>query len=102
MKLIDTRGAKGFFRIVAGTPRSQAATMILRPGQSTGGEDNAHPGADQWLYVVSGTGRAVLAGRTLDLEPGALLLIEAGETHEIANPGRDPLVTINIYAPPVY
>lgn len=102
MKLIDARNARGFFRIVARTPRSQAATMVLRPGQSTGGEDNVHPGADQWLYVVSGTGRATVGGRALDLAPGSLLLIEAGETHEINNPGQEPLVTINVYAPPVY
>lgn len=102
MNVIDTRSARGFFRIVARTVRSQAATMILRPGQSTGGEDNIHPGADQWLYVVSGTGRAVVGGRTVEFGPGWLLLIEAGETHEISNPGQEPLVTINVYAPPAY
>jgi len=56
MKCVQTRGAQSFFRIVAGTARSQAATMILRPGQATGGQDNVHPESDQWLYVVSGSG----------------------------------------------
>ena len=102
MKLVDTRNARGFFTIVAQTPRSQAATMTIRPGQSTGGDDNVHPGEDQWLYVVSGRGRAVINRRTIELVPGALLLIEAGETHEISNPGDEPLVTITIYAPPAY
>lgn len=102
MKLVNTRSVRGFFKIVAQTPRSQAATMTLRPGQSTGGVDNLHPEADQWLYVVSGSGRAVVGGETLTLEAGALLLIEAGKTHEISNPAHDPLVTINIYAPPAY
>lgn len=102
MKRIEARGARGFFKIVAGTQRSQAATMVLRPGQSTGGSDNVHPRSDQWLYVVSGAGRAVVTGRPLDLEAGTLLLIEAGETHEITNTGSDPLVTINVYAPAAY
>jgi mannose-6-phosphate isomerase-like protein (cupin superfamily) len=102
MKLVNTRSVRGFFKIVAQTPRSQAATMTLRPGQSTGGADNLHPDADQWLYVVSGTGRAVVRGETLTLQAGGLLLIEAGETHEISNPAQDPLVTINIYTPPAY
>ncbi len=102
MKLVQTRRARGFFTIVAQTRRSQAATMTLRPGQSTGGEENTHPDADQWLYVVSGTGRAVVDGRTLELEPGVLLLIETGEAHEVSNPGGEPLVTINVYAPPAY
>lgn len=102
MKLVNTRSVRGFFKIVAQTPRSQAATMTLRPGQSTGGADNLHPDADQWLYVVSGSGRAVVRGETLTLEAGALLLIEAGETHEISNTAQDPLVTVTIYAPPAY
>lgn len=102
MKLVDTRTSRGFFTIVAQTPRSQAATMVISPGQSTGGDDNLHPGEDQWLYIVSGTGRAVVNRRTIELASGALLLIEAGETHEVSNSGGEPLVTITIYAPPAY
>ena len=102
MKLVRVTKPTGFFRVVAGTRRSQAATMVLRPGQSTGGTDNVHQGADQWLYVISGAGHAVVGGQEVPLDPGALLLIEAGETHEIRNTGDEQLVTINLYFPPVY
>ena len=76
--------------------------MVLRPGQSTSGEGNVHPRSDQWLYVVSGTGRATVHGRQVALEPGSLLLIEAGEPQEVSNDGPEPLVTINVYTPPAY
>lgn len=76
--------------------------MVLRPGQSTGGDDNVHAEADQWLYVVSGSGVAIVKGRRIDLDAGTLLLIEAGETHEIINEGSEPLMTVNVYAPPAY
>lgn len=103
MQRVETKGTKAFFRVVAETSRSQAATMVLRPGQSTGGDDNVHTGEDQWLYVVSGTGRATIEGRSVTLAEGSLLLVEAGETHAIINTGRRrPLVTINVYAPPAY
>ncbi len=102
MKHVETTGMTAFFKVVAETPRSQGATMVLRPGQSTGGGDNVHRGEDQWLYVVSGSGRATVEGRSLRLAQGSLLLIEAGETHEITNTGRRPLITINVYAPPAY
>lgn len=102
MKLVRAGRASGVFRVVAGTARSQAATMVLAPGRSTGGADNVHHASDQWLYVVSGEGEAVVAGRRVALEAGALLLVEAGEPHEIRNTGRVPLVTVNVYAPPVY
>jgi mannose-6-phosphate isomerase-like protein (cupin superfamily) len=102
VKHINTKGTAAFFRVVAGTSRSQAATMVLKPRQSTGGEDNVHAKEDQWLYVVSGTGRAIVEGREVKLAAGSLLLIEAAETHEIINTGRTRLVTINVYAPPAY
>jgi mannose-6-phosphate isomerase-like protein (cupin superfamily) len=102
MRLVDTTDAGGFFDVVAGTDRSQAATMTLAPGRSTGGPENAHARSDQWLYVVSGTGTATVEGEDHDLAPGRLVLIEPGETHEITNTGDQPLETVNVYAPPEY
>ncbi|WP_372910492.1 cupin domain-containing protein [Salinigranum sp.] len=102
MRCIDTTSTPGFFDVVGGTDRSQAATMVLAPGQSTGGPENAHAASDQWLYVVAGEGTATIAGDRVDLEPGVLVLVEPGETHEITNTGDDPLETVNVYAPPEY
>ncbi len=76
--------------------------MVLRPGQRTGGDDNVHPDSDQWLYVVSGSGVAVVEGHRVNLDAGTLLLIEAGETHEIINDSTEPLMTVNVYAPSAY
>src|SRR3990172_1796937 len=91
---------KSFFRVLAGTERSQVAEMVLQSGKSTGGLDNVHEESDQWLYVVSGNGKAVIEGKEVKIENGDLLLIEKGETHEIINEGKAPLRTFSIYAPP--
>ena len=101
MRKIDTTSPSGFFDVVANTGRSQAATMVLEPGRSTGGPDNRHPDSDQWLYVRSGRGRATVEGEEVRIGPGDLLLIEAGETHEIAA-GDERLETVSVYAPPAY
>ena len=90
------------FRVVFGDDRSQAAQMTLAPGETEGGPDNRHRGADQWLYVVSGTGRAVVGGKAVPLTAGTLVLIGRGETHEIRNTGSAPLKTLNVYVPPAY
>ncbi len=100
MKHLQIRPEKGF-QVIAGTARSEAATMVLAPGSSTGGPENTHDG-DQWLYVLTGAGRATVAGRQLEVEAGSLLLIEAGEAHQIDNPGSSPLKTLNFYAPPEF
>jgi mannose-6-phosphate isomerase-like protein (cupin superfamily) len=90
------------FSVALGNRRSQAATMVLAPGDSEGGPDNRHRGSDQWLYVVSGSGRATLNGKRQTLRTGTLLLIERGVTHQILNTGRTPLRTLNLYVPPAY
>jgi mannose-6-phosphate isomerase-like protein (cupin superfamily) len=90
------------FRVTVRNRRSQAAQMVLPPGEKEGGPDNRHGGADQWLFVVSGRGVAIVDGKRHPLRAGSLLLIERGEVHEIRNTGRTELKTLNIYVPPAY
>jgi mannose-6-phosphate isomerase-like protein (cupin superfamily) len=90
------------FRVAIGNRRAQAAQMALEPGGREGGPDNRHRGADQWLFVISGRGVAVVNGKRHTLRAGVLVLIEHGDTHEIRNTGRASLKTLNIYVPPAY
>jgi mannose-6-phosphate isomerase-like protein (cupin superfamily) len=90
------------FRLSVGNARSQAAVMVLPPGGKEGGPDNFHRGADQWLIVVEGTGAAIINGRKANLKSGKVVLIEAGDRHEIHNTGRSLLKTVSVYAPPAY
>ncbi len=94
---------RGKFVGLLRTGSVQAAMMTLRPGDATGeAVENEHPNAEQWLFVVSGSGRATVGTRTVRLGERSLLLIEKGERHKITNTGRSPLVTLNFYAPPAY
>lgn len=90
------------FRIAFDCRGVQAAEMVIAPGDSEGDPDNRHAGADQWLFVVEGSGLAIVDGARRRLQRGSLLLVERGERHEIRNTGRTPLVTINLYSPPAY
>ena len=90
------------FKVVVGNRHGQAATMTIAPGDCEGGPDNRHRGADQWLFVESGSGTAIVEGRRHPLRAGTLILIERGDRHEIRNTGRRPLRTLNIYVPPAY
>jgi mannose-6-phosphate isomerase-like protein (cupin superfamily) len=90
------------FKVLLGDEHSQAAQMTLGPGDTEGGPDNRHRGADQLLFVVSGTGEAVVNGKKVPLRTGTLVLIRRGDTHEIRNTGRRPLKTLNVYVPPAY
>ena len=95
------RFGKGF-SVVLGNRRSQAAQMVIEPGKAEGDATNRHHGADQWLFVVSGTGVATINRRRYALRAGSLLLIERDDRHEIRNTGRRHLKTLNFYVPPAY
>jgi mannose-6-phosphate isomerase-like protein (cupin superfamily) len=101
MKRQQLRFRRGF-RLSVGNTKSQSAVMVLAPGGKEGGPDNFHRGADQWLYVVEGTGAAIINGHRKGLKAGTMLLIEAGDRHEIRNTGRTLLKTVNVYVPPAY
>ena len=90
------------FHVVLGNQASQAAEMVLPPGEAEGGAENSHRDADQWMYVLSGTGIATVNGERYQLDEGSLMLIERGDEHEIRNTGDDPLRTLNFYVPPAY
>jgi len=91
-----------WFDVLVETDSAQAAVMTLAPGDATGGPNNAHETSDQWLYVRSGEGRATVDGESIDLAAGDLLVIEAGETHEIEATDSGPLEMLNLYVPPEY
>jgi mannose-6-phosphate isomerase-like protein (cupin superfamily) len=90
------------FRVIPGNRASQAAEMVLAPGDAEGDAGNRHRGADQWLFVLSGSGQATINRRRHKLRAGSLVFIERRERHEIKNTGRTPLRTLNFYAPPAY
>ena len=101
MKRASLRFGQGF-KVHVSNRHSQCATMTLAPGETEGGDDNRHRGADQWLFVESGSGVAIVSGSRVRLRAGTIVLIERGETHEIRNTGRTPLKTLNTYVPPAY
>jgi mannose-6-phosphate isomerase-like protein (cupin superfamily) len=98
-----TRVRRREFSVLGKTRSSQAATMTLAPNtESDESGANEHAWAEQWLYVVSGTGTARVGRRSISLKPGSLLLIEKREPHKIRAGRRSRLVTVNIYVPPAY
>jgi mannose-6-phosphate isomerase-like protein (cupin superfamily) len=102
MRAIDTtKSRRREFAVLHRTRASQAATMTLAPGAESSEESsNEHAWAEQWLYVVSGTGTARVGKRSVRLRPGSLLLVERREPHVIR--ARSRLVTMNVYVPPAY
>ena len=90
------------YHIIAEVRKAQAAEMVLAPGEAEGNSGNYHRGADQWLYVISGKGIAIIEGRRITLKRGVFIVVERRERHEIRNTGNTLLKTLNFYYPPAF
>jgi mannose-6-phosphate isomerase-like protein (cupin superfamily) len=102
MKHIKTGTHRRTFETRANSRTAQAAMMVLRPGQSTGEPMNEHPQSEQWLFVLSGSGTALVNKRRVAIKKNSLLLIEKGKIHQVANTGHGSLITLNFYTPVAY
>ncbi len=101
MKQASVTYAHGF-HVLTGDSHSQAASMVIPPGGSEGGPENAHRGPINGSTSKAARARARVNGHVYPLEAGALMLIQRGDRHEIRNTGSTPLKTLNVYVPPAY
>ena len=83
---------------LAGTDRMHMGLLCLEPGQSQ--PAHAHEGADKVYYVVEGVATVTVGKETHELGPGAFALAKSGESHGLANKGRDRLTVVSISSPP--
>lgn len=108
MKIAQTRRFRAEFLPFLATKKGQAAFMQLPLGGTSDDEiSNEHPRSEQWLFVISGAGTAVVVSkrgtrRNVKLGRGTLLVIEQGELHQIKNTGQKPFTALNFYLPPAY
>jgi mannose-6-phosphate isomerase-like protein (cupin superfamily) len=102
MKHIATGKRRTFFDVLASSPLSQAAIMVLKSGQASGELANEHPRSEQWVFVVSGSGAVITPERRVAIRKNSLVQINRREAHQVRNTGRRPLVTLNFYTPPAY
>ncbi|MDQ5952674.1 MAG: hypothetical protein QG626_803 [Patescibacteria group bacterium] len=87
------------FRTVLFTAsKSQLVVMRIPVGGDIGEETHAH--VEQILYFQTGTGKAILDGKESALNPGDVLVVTPGTTHNILNTGTEPLTIITVYVPP--
>jgi oxalate decarboxylase/phosphoglucose isomerase-like protein (cupin superfamily) len=87
---------------VTAAERFSAGVVSLEPGK--GHERHSHPGVEEILYVLSGTGEQTvdIGGQTLrrEVSAGVLIHIPPDVYHSTVNIGQEPMRLLAIYAPP--
>ena len=82
--------------------RFSAGLVVLQQGK--GHDRHNHPGVEEILYVLAGTGRQMVEedGRPVEREvgPGVLIHIPPDVFHSTINTGAEAMQLLAIYAPP--
>ncbi|CAL1706306.1 unnamed protein product [Somion occarium] len=87
----------GKFRRVLWTGRnSQLVIMTIPVGGEIGEEIHT---VDQHLSFHSGTGKAIVNGKTEVVAPGDVVIVPAGAQHNFVNTSETPLIISTVYAP---
>lgn len=93
-----TADNQDFRRVLFTGAKSQLVVMSIPPGGEVGQETHKH--TEQTLYFQSGTGDAILDGKTSPIGPGDVVIVTPGTQHNFRNTGKVPLQIRTIYAPP--
>lgn len=60
---------------------------------------HSHPNAEEVVYIISGTGEALIGGQISPIQPGSLVYFPQGVPHMLWNNGEELLKGICFYAP---
>jgi oxalate decarboxylase/phosphoglucose isomerase-like protein (cupin superfamily) len=83
---------------VTGAERFSFGVVRLSPGK--GHERHNHPGSEEIIYVVSGTGEQMVDDKpAVDVKPGASIYIPADIYHSTLNTGPETLELLVVYSP---
>ena len=94
----QAKESEAFRNVLFTGEKSQLVIMSLRPGEDIGEE--VHKDVDQMLYLVKGTGVAVIEGKEVPFEKGAIFCVPKGTRHNVKNLGDEAMKLFTVYAPP--
>lgn len=87
------------FDVLHAAKSTQGAMVTVPPGQRQEVPANPRRWAEQYIYVVAGSGNLQIGGAKRRLRPGALLRVGKHESHVLST-GDHTMIVINIYVPP--
>ncbi len=84
----------GWFETLALSDRFQVKRIVVKPGAALSLQSHVHR-AEHWI-VVSGTARVTIGAEVRLVTENQSVFIPLGEKHRLENPGRVPMVLIEV------
>lgn len=94
----DTQENKNFRRVLFTGLGSQLVIMNIPPDGEIGEE--THKYVEQTLFLLSGTGEAILNGKKTSFVPGDVIVVPPGIKHNLINMWTGDLKIYTVYSPP--
>ena len=60
---------------------------------------HSHPHGDEVIYIMSGSGRALVAGEVAPVRTGSTVLFPMGAVHMLHNTGSEEMKVVCFFAP---
>lgn len=73
-------------------PLNQFARAVFPP--DTCAPTHVHSDMDELFFVESGSGRITINGQSLELASGSMILVHAGEEHELSSAENEELIVL--------
>jgi mannose-6-phosphate isomerase-like protein (cupin superfamily) len=94
----QTEENQNFRKVLFTGEKSQLVVMTIPPQGEIGEE--THPHVEQILFILNGSGKAVLDGEETAIGAGDAVVVTPGVKHNIINSGLEALKVYTIYTPP--
>lgn len=83
-----------------GLAAQHCSSCLIRipPGQKVR-PAHSHPRGEEAVYVIHGSGRALVNGEVASIREGSLVLFPQGQTHMLHNTGSEEMKVICFFSP---
>jgi quercetin dioxygenase-like cupin family protein len=76
-----------------------ACVIRIAPGERVR-PAHSHPNGDEVIYIVTGSGRALVDGEVTAVKAGTTVLFPQGKIHMLHNTGAEEMKVVCFFAPP--
>ena len=99
---LDLPGRRLSWLITADAVGAEHCSMCMirvAPGQTVR-PAHSHPNGEEAIYIISGSGRAMIDGTVHEVRAGSAVLFPQGQVHMLQNSGADDMKVVCFFAPP--
>ena len=78
---------------------TSACVIRVPPGEKVR-PAHSHRNGEEVIFIISGSGRVMVAGEVQPVAPGTTVLFPQGAVHMLHNTGREAMKVVCFFAPP--